>query len=550
MTRKAFILRTIVVTIVSIALNGCDRSGPVLSDVSLVENPNPAVPLAAILRVTSDRQTVLTINIDDGERQWSVTPTDVLSANHEVPVLGMRSGRLHTITATLQDASGKQTDSEAMTFRTPPLPDSFPTPRITVHKPEAMEPGVTIFNVNGRWGPDGKQAPANFAPAIIVDDEGEIIWYYLPGVHKVHDIRRMPNGHFIYEVWPGTDGMIEIDMLGNIIRRWHFTGTAKNVAAGSIPVETDSFHHDYAELPNGNFLLLSTENRVIDDWYTSETEAMAPRAAANVIGDVVIEMTQAGEVLREWKLHDIIDPYRIGYRSLREDFWRRHYDGVVAGAVHDWTHGNAIIYEEDDNAFVMSLPYQDAVVKISMDSGELVWILGNHDNWREPWSDKLLSPVGDVEWSYKHHAISHTENGTYLLYDNGVARATPFDAGMPLVDSYTRAVEYSVNEETMEVSQVWVYGPEDEPFYARYLGDVDWQPQTDNILITIGAQETGADGMNAPPGGPDTQRWARLVEVTHEQPAEKVWEMRLQEDDSGWSIYRSERLPGVYPSMQ
>ena len=47
---------------------------------------------------------------------------------------------------------------------------------------------------------------------------------------------------------------------------------------------------------------------------------------------------------------------------------------------------------------------------------------------------------------------------------------------MSLEDSYSRAVEYRVNEETMEVEQVWVYGPDDEPFYGRYLGDVDWHP--------------------------------------------------------------------------
>ena len=340
--------------------------------------------------------------------------------------------------------------------------------------------------------------------------------------------------------------MVEIDMLGNIQRRWHFTGTAKDPVEGSIPVATDSFHHDFAELPNGNLLLLSTENREIDDWYTSETEAMAPRAPANVIGDVIIEMTPDGEVLREWKLHDILDPYRIGYRSLRTNFWNRHYENVVDDDVHDWTHGNAIIYEETDNSFVMSVPYQDAVIKVSLDSGELVWILGNHDNWREPWKSKLLTPVGDLEWSYKHHAVSHTENGTYLLFDNGLARTSPFDEGMALEDSYARAVEYSVDEESMEVSQVWVYGPDDEPFFARYLGDVDWQPQTDNILVTVGAQETNADGVNSPPG-PGTQRWARVLELTHGQPAEKVWEMRLQDDDMGWSIYRAERLPSLYP---
>jgi len=546
MPGKDFVARMLPVALLVLALSACDRSGPALSDVSLVGNPNSTVPLAAILTVSTDEPAKLVINVDDGERQWAISPGDSMSMEHDVPVFGMQSGRMHSITATLTDAKGNTTVSAAMTFETPPLPDAFPTPRVTVHKPDAMEPGVTLFNVNGRWGPDGKSTPANFAPAVIVDDLGEIIWYYFPDGHKVHDIRRMPNGNFIYEIWPGTGGMVEIDMLGNVIRRWHFTGTAQDIAEGSIPVETDTFHHDFVQLPNGNFLLLSSENRVVEDWYTSETEAMAPRAQANVIGDVIIEMTQEGDILREWKLHDILDPYRIAYQSLRKNFWSGHYGDFIEGEVNDWTHGNAIIYEEDDNAFVMSVPYQDAVIKISLDSGELVWILGNHDNWREPWSEKLLTPVGDVEWSYKHHAVSHTENGTYLLYDNGVARASPFEEKMPLEDSYTRAVEYSVNEETMEVSQVWVYGPEDERFFARYLGDVDWQPQTDNILATIGAQETNAEGDNAPPG-PGTQRWARLVELTHEQPAEKVWEMRLQEDDSGWAVYRAERLPGLYP---
>ena len=64
--------RFIVLVLSTFALVACDTSGPELSDVSLVANPNPAVPLAAILRVTGDEPSTLTINIDDGERQWSV----------------------------------------------------------------------------------------------------------------------------------------------------------------------------------------------------------------------------------------------------------------------------------------------------------------------------------------------------------------------------------------------------------------------------------------------------------------------------------------------
>lgn len=521
-----------------------DMSGPVLSNVSLVPNPNPTVPLAAVLSLSSDEPAQLTINFNDGERSWSVTPDDAMLTDHEVPVVGMRAGRVHTITASLQDADGNETLSESMTFETPPLPPEFPTTVVTVHNPDAMQPGVTVFNINGRWGPTGASEPANFSPAIIVDDAGEIIWYYLPGIHRVHDIRRLSNGNLFYEVWPGTDGLLEIDLLGNVLNQWQFTGTVKELHEGAIEVDSDAFHHDYVELPNGNYLMMSSENRVIEDW-PANYDLDGETQVANVIGDVIIEMTHDGQVLREWKIHDILDPYRLGWNSRREDYWANHYDGVVEGAVYDWSHGNAIIYEEEDRSFVMSVPYQDAVIKVSMDTGELVWILGTHDNWREPWSDKLLTPVGDVEWSWKHHAISHTENGTYLLYDNGVRRSSPPDPGMSLEESYSRAVEYRVNEDTMEVEQVWEYGPDDERFYGRYLGDVDWHADSDTILINIGARETNAEGVNVPPG--QAQRWASLIEVTHEQPAQKVWQMDLKQDGAGWAIYRADRLSGIYP---
>ena len=51
-----------------------EASGPSVESVTLMGNPNPTVPLAAILSVATDVPTRLTINIDDGERSWSVTP--------------------------------------------------------------------------------------------------------------------------------------------------------------------------------------------------------------------------------------------------------------------------------------------------------------------------------------------------------------------------------------------------------------------------------------------------------------------------------------------
>ena len=532
-------------TYASLLIVGCsplDQPPLTISETSLIGNPNPAVPLAAIMRVTTDVPTRLTLNISDEEQNWSATPSQAMMLHHEVPVLGLKSERTYSVTAVLEDIDGRTAETPPQVFETPPLPDTFPTPVINVRDPSRMEPGVTLFNVNGRWEADGNATLENL-PAVVVNDHGEFIWYYIPDGHRVHDVRRLNNGNMAYTVLPGHNQLIEIDMLGNVQRKFHLAGMTDESIEGSISVDTDSLHHDYVELPNGNLLLLSSESRVIQDWHTSETDPDAPRAPANVIGDVIVEVALNGEIVNEWSLFDILDPYRIGYLSTSENFWRNHYGDTAESK--DWTHGNAIIYEASDHSFVMSVPYQDAVIKVSMDTGELAWILGNHDNWREPWSDKLLTPVGAVEWSYKHHAITHTENGTYLLFDNGAARSSPYDDRMALADSYSRAVEYAVNEQTMEVSQPWVYGPNQEQFYARYLGDVDWHEQSNTILINVGGAETNSEGVNVPPAG--ARRWAQIMEVTHTVQPEKVWELRLQQPDTGWSIYRAERIADLYP---
>ncbi len=117
----------------------------------------------------------------------------------------------------------------------------------------------------------------------------------------------------------------------------------------------------------------------------------------------------------------------------------------------------------------------------------------------------------------------------------------------------------------MEVSQVWSYGgPDDELFYSGFLGDVDWLPITGNMLVTDGARVTDAEGRSVepgpppgPPGGmggpgpvaaPGVERWARIVEVTHTLPAEKVFELILADDPpAGQAVYRAKHLESLYP---
>ena len=52
-------------------------------------------------------------------------------------------------------------------------------------------------------------------------------------------------------------------------------------------------------------MVLSTELRVIEDFPTSETDPEAPKGTANVIGDIVVELTRQGDLVREIKLLDV-----------------------------------------------------------------------------------------------------------------------------------------------------------------------------------------------------------------------------------------------------
>ena len=70
-----FAEQLLLVALLPLLFAACSPTGPTISQVSLVENPNPSVPLAAILSVSTDQPVTLTINIDDGERQWSITPS-------------------------------------------------------------------------------------------------------------------------------------------------------------------------------------------------------------------------------------------------------------------------------------------------------------------------------------------------------------------------------------------------------------------------------------------------------------------------------------------
>ncbi|MBW1769221.1 MAG: aryl-sulfate sulfotransferase, partial [Deltaproteobacteria bacterium] len=399
---------------------------------------------------------------------------------------------------------------------TEPLPQDFPVISVT-STPELMEPGVTLFEAAGYL--------------VAVNETGEVVWYHRiqffnPSFDR--DVRRMSNGNLLLLL--ARRKMLELDMLGNIVRIWHPAGST-NGDKGSIPVDTLAFHHEVYEMESGNFLIFSIEFRLIDNFPSSTTNPSAPTETALVAGDVVVEFTPKGAVVNEWPLLDILDPLRINYGAFRGD-WDFFYEEVfgVSEVTRDWSHGNGVIHDPTDDSIIVSLRHQDAVVKFSRQTGELKWILGPHENW-DPgqFGEFLLTPQSDYDFffQYHQHAPMITNDGTLMIYDNGNFRASPFDPVVPNEENSSRAIEYAIDENSKEIEIVWEYGLfEEETFFTPFIGDADSLPQTGNVLITFGGKQP-----------------ARIIEVTHTAPAQKVFDLSIAETFS----YRSERLPSLYP---
>jgi len=514
---------------------------PAASDVTLIANPNPSAPLAAVLGLTSDRPVIVTLTVETSDHRQTVTPSRQPATHHEIPVLGLRPGRVHAVTASITDESGHTTVLEPLHVTMPPLPDDFPPIRLTVQQRDAMEPGVTLVHYF-RWNSPTEDDP-DWGLAVAVDAAGEVVWYYR-AEHFVDELKRLPNGDFFYST---DDGMYAIDMLGNVKRRWHTSYTPPDrIGEGSVLIPTDTFHHEVLYLPErGTFLALGLESREYDD-FPLEYPPGTSRGTDRVSADEIIEFTPDGQVVTRIATLDLLDPRRLGYGSLGRDFYDHVYEDVYEPMPVDLMHSNALAWLPDDNAVVVSSNFQGVLYKVDLASGTLRWLLGDPTGWNPPFAEKLLSPKRDVGWSYHQHGVDLTPRGTLLLFDNGGERAIPPNPGMPPETRYSRAVEYRVDDAGGSVEEVWSYGPAQERFISPFISDADHLPETGNVLITDGGRIAGPDGeVMATFGG---RHWARVFEVTYDGK-EKVWEIVSDDPGRAFSVYRAERRRSLYPEL-
>ncbi len=483
----------------------------------LTLNPNGVTPLAATVAFSTDISSIPTIFLHDGSEARVVEFTEA-SSQHVLPVLGLKPNTAYTVSIGVEDANGERNAfAPQLQVVTDPLPADFPIIELLTSDPSRMEPGYTLLDFTSRGMGDGRP---NWT--IVVDDSADVVWYSTEGGRETH---QLSDGRIAYL---GDDSRVVSDFLGN---------------REILPLQDPGagLHHDLFETVDGTFLSLSYVLSTADNFPTSLTDPNAPTETADIQDEPVVEFAADGSVLNEWSLAELLDPTRLSYDTF--------FPFAVFG--WDWGHSNGVLHDPSDDSIIVSLRHQEAVIKFSRATGDLIWILGPPDGWKPAFQPFLLTPVGvPFEWQYHQHAPALTPNGTLILYDNGNFRAVPFDGRTPVAnaDNYTRAVEYEIDEVNMQVRQIWAYGrDEGERVFAGFLGDVDWLETTGNILINHGGASFSDGVANAMIGRGAIS--TRVIEVTRDTPGEKVFDlaMYVPEPTSQIRAYRSERIRSLYP---
>lgn len=521
-------------------------------------NPNPAVPLAAMVTFELEgtaKET--TVSVSRGNDSWSYTYAADRDPTQGLPVVGFYAGETHHVQVTVTGTNGLPVSSAPMVFDAPELPTApelFPRIHLAHADLSQAEPGYRLFNPRRRiprqnmsGNEQEREFGESFGMLLIVDGGGTPIWYYQTESRIAGFEYDEASGHILYVT--ADYRVVEIDLLGNEVRSWFAAQRPQGPAATGTPVDALTFHHDADLLPNGNLLALSTEQRVIPNYYTSEWNAAAPRQDQWVMGDRVVEVTPTGEVLWDWRAFDHLPVERIGHEMFSFYWQRRGFPETI-----DWSHANEITRLEDGTVMV-NFRYQSAVICFEPTTGEIRWIFGEPSGWPESLQDKLIRLEGDARWFWHQHAPLFTSRGTLLMFDNGNYRARPFDSATAVAGTWSRAVEYEIDFATRRARQIWTSETAHEAadrVTTIAMGSATEMPMTGNVLAGYGAI--------LDPERIEEITWqnrtkfdqvTRCVEYTYTHPATIVWDLRLEPTGSnprvGWNLFGLTAIDGLKP---
>ena len=431
-----------------------DHTPPQILDLKLQKNSQCV--LSALISFRTNEPATWTLEVTDEQTgtAWAVKPILGVNLTHQVPVLGLRPMNHYSFTLKVADSSGNSTTSKPLAMETPPLPEGFPPLRFLGSEPNKMAPGYTLFNVL-KWS--DIQGSGLLAA---VDSAGMVVWYFQAAQPLVE--AQMTAQGTLLAVIGEYHGIIEIDMLGNLLHHW------KPEQLG-----LDSLHHALGLTPEGNLLGLATELRVIDGYPTQS----GGTRSYSVVGELAVEFTRSGQLLHAHSMLDVLDPYHYSL-GFFVPFWLPLYPNADGGP-KDWGHGNGIQWVVHGQSYLVTLANQEMVLNVDRATGKPLWKAGES-------GDVVLKGLGEpggATWFSNPHGVELSDDGRLLVYDDGTYKG----AAVPR----SRVVQYQMTPPELvgdpwKAKQIWSWDGQDSAFYSMSPADVDYLPGG-NLLVVHGS---------------------------------------------------------------
>lgn len=304
---------------------------------------------------------------------------------------------------------------EWLTGKTP-LADSLPSdfPRITVTVNSNPSPGRFFLSNLKMLG--------SYAPYLIILNNDGNPFFYRKTENNCYDFKVQPNGKLTYADY-NKHKFYMLDTNYVLIDSF----------ACVNGYTTDE--HDLQILPNGHIFLMSYDPQIVN------MSLIVPGGdtAATVIGLVLQELDANKNLVFQWRSWDHFEITD----ATHEDLTAKQIDYV---------HGNAIEIDNDGN-IVISSRHLDEITKIHRITGSIIWRWGGKNN-------QFVFTNDTIGFSHQH-AIRRIANGNFTLFDNGNYHTPKF----------SRAVEYTVDEQAKIATLVWEYRHLPSSIYSSAMGN-------------------------------------------------------------------------------
>lgn len=505
-------------TLMALVVSGCGTNQPV-GPVSLTRTANPQVALYTIQPPSAAKVSVeFGESTSYGTKTWELpTPSD--GSPVKIYVAGMKANSTYHMRALVSFNDGTTGMDNDHTFTTGSLPkDILEGTSVTTGSGATPQSGVELVDATLSDLP-------NYLEGLVTDLQGNIIWgYNYPDRDAnsiIQPIKLLPNGdfgmiisyasQFIFD--PTKQSKIntlrEIDLAGNTVRELTLADLNQRLKTAGYTFTALDYHHDFAYLPNGHWLVLVNLVKPYTDLpgYPGTTQ---------VIGDALIDLDPDWNPAWVWNEFDHLDVNRHPMEFP------------------DWTHTNAVVYSPDDGNLLISMRHQNWVVKVDyrdgQGSGNILWRLGEGGDFQ------LVNGHDPEDWFYAQHGPSFQSDSTagkfsLALFDNGDDRLLPAGCGDPGQPAclYSTVPVFDIDElamtATLKFHQVL------PPDLYSFFGGMTARLGNGNLEYDLCA-EPGYTGI--------------VREVTMDAAASTVWQMTVTHSN----VYRANRIPSLYPGVQ